>query len=89
MDRDNQFQAEPVEVAAAFLFMALEALLQADRDGCLDVAHRLDMNAMRQRDKSVQNAYLRAADACRHIAVSKEPGAVVRWKATRHNSDGG
>jgi len=83
---DHKFLADPTELAAGFFFMALESLKQADLKGCLEVAHRLDLAAARETNKRLQNAYLRAAESARHVAVSKDPSALERWKNTRHTS---
>ncbi len=81
---DHKLLADPTEIAAGFFFMALEALRQTDLDGCLEVAHRLDIQATRQTSKAHTNAFLRAADAARQMAISKDPKALERWKKTRH-----
>lgn len=78
--------ADPTELAAGFFFLALESLQQSDLNGCLEVAHRLDMQAARQTNKALLNAFLRAADAARQVAISKDPAALTRWKNTRHTS---
>jgi len=83
---DHKLLADPTELAAGFFSLALEALQQSDLDGCLEVAHRLDMQAARQTNKAITNAFLRAADAARQVAVSKDPAAITRWKNTRHTS---
>ena len=77
---------DPAELAAGLLNLALETMMRASQEGCISIAHRLDMAALQQTDKNVRNAYLRMADACRQVAISKDPGAVERWRKTRHKT---
>jgi hypothetical protein len=86
MKLPHESQVNLVEFASGLLLIAIETLKRSERLDCIEVAHRMDLAALREADKHLQNAFLRLADSARQIGISKDPEALKRSKTNRKNS---